>query len=527
MTKPNNPGRSSNKSSVLQKGKPSPQEINALVALLSGGRYSEAVTIAQGMTARFPMHGFGWMMLGMAFSQMGRNADALAPMKMAAELSPGDVVAFNSLSNILRELGRLIEAEACCLQALQIKPDYAGAHYNLGNIFKQMGRLSDAESSFRRALALNQNFVEAHVNLGVILRDMGQLKEAEASYRQALQIKPNFAMVHFNLGNTLRDLGKLGDAVSSYQQALQIKPDYAEAHTNLGVVLAKQGKLVEAVASHRKAISLNPDYADAYSNLAGVLRSQDKLDEALACYQKQASLAPEDKLAQHHIASLTGNNTERAPVQYVESVFDAYAEKFDTHLQHVLKYEIPEKLMALITQNVTPPSVKWNVLDLGCGTGLVGQAFAPFVRQLIGVDLSENMLEKARSRNLYQRLERMDLLTMMRGEKHSSYDVIIAADVFIYIGKLDEIICEAKRLLCPGGIFAFSVESLEQLSSEESSQGALREYQLEKSGRYAHTSSYITGLAAANRFETQKMVATQIRFENDKPVNGHIVMWKS
>ncbi|MGC2047907.1 MAG: tetratricopeptide repeat protein, partial [Gallionella sp.] len=353
------------------------------------------------------------------------------------------------------------------------------------------------------------------------------LDEAVACYRRALQIRPNFAMTHFNLGNTLKDLGRLDEAAVSYRRALEIKPDYAEAQCNLGVVLKEQGKLDEAVACYRRVLSLNPGFPYVYGNLGGVLRIQGKLDEALACFEQQFRLTPEDALVQHHIASLTGNNTERASDQYVAKLFDDYADKFDTHLLQKLEYDIPEKLVALITQHATPHPEKWNVLDLGCGTGLAGVAIAQFARQLIGVDLSTKMLEKAQARNLYQRLEGLDLLTMMRGEKTSSYDVIIAADVFVYIGKLDEIICETKRLLCPGGVFAFSVEALEILAIEEASQGAQREYQLENTGRYAHSANYISRLASANGFFVQEMAATQVRLEKGKPVKGHLVLWKS
>lgn len=163
---------------------------------------------------------------------------------------------------------------------------------------------------------------------------------------------------------------------------------------------------------------------------------------------------------------------------------------------------------------------------MGCGTGLVGAAIAPFARQLVGVDLSARMLEKARARKVYQRLERLDLLAMMRDEQDSSYDAIIAADVFIYLGKLDEIVSEIERLLCPGGVFAFSVETLEASSNEEAVQGIQPEYQLGHTRRYSQSADYIARLASANGFSIQEMVATQIRMERSNPVNGHLVLWK-
>jgi predicted TPR repeat methyltransferase len=400
-------------------------------------------------------------------------------------------------------------------------------HYcKLGNTFLGQGKLDAAIGSFRKALALKPDFAEVHCNMGLALQAQGNLNAAIKSYRRALALKPDLAAVHTNLGLVLQAQGDLDAAVASHRRAVALQPGFADAHYNLGVALKNQGKLDEAVASYRRALSLNPDHAEAYGSLGNALQDQGKPGEALACFQHQVRLTPGNGVAQHHIASLTGNNTERAPVQYIEKVFDDYADRFDTHLVQVLKYEAPGKLVELVNQHLTPSAEKWNVLDLGCGTGLVGSAIAPFARQLVGVDLSARMLEKARARNVYQRLERQDLLTMMRSEKASSYDVIVAADVFIYLGKLDEIISEIKRLLCPGGVFAFSVEALAALSNEEAVRGDQREYQLGMTRRYSHSADYIARLASANGFLIQEMAAAQIRMEQSKPVNGHLVLWK-
>ena len=180
------------KKSARHKGKnPSPQQINALMALLTEGRYAEAVTLAQILTVRFPLHEFGWKVLGALFQQMGRSADALIPMQKSVALSPGDAEAYSNLSLTLKDLSRLDEAEICCRLALEIKPDYAEAHLNLGNTLGDMGRLEEAKASYQRALQIKPDYVKAHRNLGVTLQNMFRLDEAEASYRQALEIKPD------------------------------------------------------------------------------------------------------------------------------------------------------------------------------------------------------------------------------------------------------------------------------------------------------------------------------------------------
>jgi protein O-GlcNAc transferase len=207
---------------------PSIQEANTLVALFAGGRYSEAIPLAQAMTEQFPLHGFGWKALGASFQQMGRNADALIPMQKSATLSPNDAEAHNNLGNILKDMGRLNEACSSYRRALKLNPDYAEAHSNLGNALKNQGQLPNAEASYRRAIKLKPDYAEAYSNLGVTLSELGRHDEAETSHRRALQIKPNHAIAYCNLGNTLKSLGRLSDAEASHRQALQIKPDLYE-----------------------------------------------------------------------------------------------------------------------------------------------------------------------------------------------------------------------------------------------------------------------------------------------------------
>lgn len=499
--------------------------------------------------------------LGVAFKSAGRLDQAADSYRRAVTLKPNYIEALTNLGGVLQDLGQLDEAVQCYRRALLIQPNVADTHNKLGTVLKVLGKFSDAVDCYRQALQINPNFADAYYNLGNALKDAGQFEDAVANYLQVVRIKPNFAEAHSNLGSVYMKLGNTKEALAHYQTAIQIdpanaeahynagialgvmeqfnqavtsyllaiqhKPDFVDAYNNLGFMLRQQGKFDESVAVFRKAIATNPDHADVYGNLGAVLKIQGKLDEALFCYQRQFFLDPDNLAAQHHIASITGENTERAPMQYVESLFDKFAGNFDTQLVQKLKYDIPEKLVMKVLQHATPPAEKWNILDLGCGTGLAGDAISAFSRQLVGVDLSAKMLAKARERNIYQRLERSDLLAMMQGEKDASYDVVIAADVFVYLGRLDEIMSEIKRLLVPNGIFAFSVEALEVLPNEAVSQGSAAAYQLENTGRYSHAANYLIELAAANSFLPQEMMPTQIRMERGNPVNGYLVLWKS
>lgn len=248
-------------------GEPGDQEKNALAALFAGGQYTDAAILARKLTERFPMHRFGWMVLGATFAQMGRIEDALTTMQKLLALSPNDVEVLSNLGVILMELGRLNESETNYRLALQSKPDFAEAHANLGITLNKMGRLDEAEASYRRALEIRPDYAEAHNNLGITLQDLGRRSEAETAYRRALQIKPDYAEAHTNLGVTLNDLGRLDEAETSYRRALQVKPDFADAYINLGNTLKEMGQLGKAAASYQRALEINPDFIEAYSNL--------------------------------------------------------------------------------------------------------------------------------------------------------------------------------------------------------------------------------------------------------------------
>ncbi|OWW21295.1 tetratricopeptide repeat protein [Noviherbaspirillum denitrificans] len=147
------------------KMEPSQQEIDAIVALYGQGRLDEVEALARSLTARFPLHGFGWKVLGGVAVHQGRLADAAEAVQKSAELAPGD----------------------------------AETHWNLAYIYRELGRKSDAEACFRRVLAIAGDDATVYRDLGVTVLDQGRIGEAEACFRKALGVKPDYADVYGNL----------------------------------------------------------------------------------------------------------------------------------------------------------------------------------------------------------------------------------------------------------------------------------------------------------------------------------------
>lgn len=368
------------------------------------------------------------------------------------------------------------------------------------------------------ATALSIQVSDAEREIAIRHYMQGNLIEAEAFCRRLTQRHPWDGFGWKVLGATLQRQARTAESLTPMQTAAKLLPGDWEVFNNLGVTHDALGDATQAETCFTKALALKPDFLDALRNAAENLRRQNKLDQALAAYQRICALDPSNGYAQHMADTLGSRDSDRAPDLYVIKVFDDYADRFESHLTGALHYQVPQQLVTLLTQAAAAPAGGWDVLDLGCGTGLVGRAISPWCRSLTGVDLSGKMIDKSRDTGLYQRLVRDDLVRMLRQEATASMDVLLAADVFIYIGRLDDLMIEAHRVLRPGGRLAFSIENLDADDG--------RPYKLERTGRYSQSLAYMASLARSHGFVIEACEASVIRHEAEHPVPGHLCVWR-
>ena len=155
-------------------------------------------------------------------------------------------------------------------------------------------------------------------------------------------------------------------------------------------------------------------------------------------------------------------------------------------------------------------------LDLGCGTGLMGERLRPFCDRLEGFDISAEMLRKARAKRVYDRLEKADLQTFSYDGPKA--DLVTAADVFMYVGALEGIVRTVAGLLAEDGLFAFSVEKL----------AGDGDFALQPSRRYAHSEKPMSGeVLAAEAVLCCRLSHRDeniIRQDRSEPVEGLIVV---
>jgi len=208
-----------------------------------------------------------------------------------------------------------------------------------------------------------------------------------------------------------------------------------------------------------------------------------------------------------------GHTPDAQPKELVANLFDSYANTFDMHLVRGLKYDMPKRVAEIVREK--HPDLKINVLDLGCGTGLVGVYLGRPQGALIGVDLSEKMIEQAARHRLYDRFHQVDVNEALAATPEALYHVITACDVFIYVGDLGKSIPNAFRILRPDGHFIFSCEAAEEDGPA---------FVLRSSVRFAHQQSDIEAKCRAAGFDTVTVERIDLRMENDKPVGGFYVV---
>ena len=313
------------------------------------------------------------------------------------------------------------------------------------------------------------------------------------------------------MGVTLQSQAKLEEAVKAYTKALAIKPDYAETYYNLGNILKQKGKLEGALEAYNKVISINPNYANAHYNVGVIFKEQGKLESALTAYNKALGIKPDYAEAQHMVSALTGQTTNSPPRQYIETLFDGYSKKFEQALVGNLEYKVPKLLTDIIVKEHGSSSLG-SILDLGCGTGLTGLEIKDFCSHLEGIDLSKNMIELANVKNVYNKLTHTDIFEYLNNTR-LCFDYFIATDVLIYVGDLSELFRLIKSKNKKNGKLAFSTEETQKPG-----------FQLETSGRYSHSKSYIESICKKFGYSISHYSEVDLRKEKGEFLTGGLYL---
>ncbi|HEX2147043.1 MAG TPA: methyltransferase domain-containing protein [Pseudorhizobium sp.] len=255
--------------------------------------------------------------------------------------------------------------------------------------------------------------------------------------------------------------------------------------------------------------------AEAY-NRALALEKAGDVDAAVEAYHEVLELDPDDHGgAAVRIAALgRGEAPPKAPDAYVETLFDQHADSFEDILVEQLGYAVPVMVRQRLQDLKLGPFKR--MLDLGCGTGLTGGALRDMVDDITGIDISENMVEIAHEKDLYETLYVAEVEDFLEDNDDDPYDLITATDVLPYLGALEPLFFGAAENMLPGGIFVFSSETLP--GSDE------RFYIVGPHQRYLHSETYIRSRLADTGFEPIELSEINVRMQDGQPSPGHLVI---
>jgi predicted TPR repeat methyltransferase len=519
-----------------------------ITALVTSNRLDEAHQAASALCSHRPDQAGNWYLLADISARLGKTGQAITCCRRVLELRPDHAGAHLNLALALARQGKYLPACEALEKVLALDPVNFQIHISMGNLHYNFGNAEAAEAAYRHAIALHPNHAEAYCSLSNALLAQNRAGDAQACLSKALELAPRYAPAHLSQGKALQQLGQASTAINCFRKAYELQPDLLDTQLSMILTLHESGQHDEATQLSQQLAARHPQLLGAWMNHGSLLNRTAHHTKALACFQMAALIAPDHaeahfqagftrmKLgdhagaiaalqatlainpshdgARHFLATLRACRVpDRMSPGHVAALFDQYADRFDQHLVHTLEYQVPQHLLALVTSRLGQPAARLSILDLGCGTGLCGPLFQPYARTLTGVDLSSGMIEKARERSVYHRLVVGDLTDPLN-EAGASYDLILAADVFIYLGDLAPVFSACAQALTPTGLFAFSVEESHEPDP----------YALQETGRYAHTIGYLHHLAAQNGLLLTHHEDCVLRINHGTPVTGRLCL---
>ena len=448
-----------------------------------------------------------------------RDRETMSPSDMLARYEaelvhvPDSGLLHHGRGIALMALGRPEEAGTALERALYLAPRHADIWVSIGDLNLAKKKKALARFAFSSALSIDELTPGAldgfHKTAGFVgrwLKSRTLSAQQRAREHGRRESDPGAAQV-------LAEAARLGksqhhaEAIDVIRKFLETCPGHVAATATLSALLAGLGNVTQGQVWLERLVQWWPASAQAAYCLGTYLITSGRRDAGIIWLQRALELDPQDHAnARLALATLNVGDTPRLSEEEVRRAFDDYAEKFDQDLVETLEYRVPENLAMFITKS----GRRWrSALDIGCGTGLCGVHLRSQVDHLVGVDLSSKMLEKARTRKIYNELECADAVAFLA--RPETYDLMIAADVLIYIGDVSALFPAIAARLSPDGEFWFSVESTDQ------------DFHITMARRYQHSLTYLEEMAQASGLRLKYHEPTDIRRHATEMQKGLIV----
>lgn len=347
--------------------------------------------------------------------------------------------------------------------------------------------------------------------------EAGQAQACAEDFARRLAAGRGGLLMRIALAQCLEAAGDAPRAIAVLQEAVHLAPVSTDVALAFGAVLGAHGSLPAAIAEYQRAARQAPDDWRPQAAMAALWLQVSEWEKALD-HGRRARDAGWDAAAFDALERQAGEgrHADRHSPSFVRHLFDQFSEDYDQRMTGRLGYAAPGVLRDLAGMMWGAKPRKRRILDLGCGTGLSGRAFADVARTLIGVDLSPLMLAKAKATGFYDVLHEGDIEAFLDTAPEHAFDAVIAADVLVYLGALERVFQGVRRALTGGGHFLFTVEA-----------GDGDGFELGPKRRYRHGRAYVERLAADAGFQSLSLIETTLRFDAGVPIIGFAALFES
>ena len=408
--------------------------------------------------------------------------------------------------------GDLRNATATLKKANALWPKDARVFMLGGLLAEKNGNIEGAFGSLRKAVSLWPDWGPGLLELALLLARQNQFKEAVETAEKVAVLEPNNLRVLASVVDIAHRAGHVEMAVRHLRRGLQLVPGDRTLSQYLARDLSGLGHHDEALALWDTLVAESPSDPHCLVGRIQACIAAGKPEKAQGNASVLFSQAPEDLVYQYYMQLTQGQTPAQQPAGLTKPLFDGLAQVYDMHVVRTLKYQLPKQVAEKVISKY--PDKKINVLDMGCGTGLLGLYLGRLEGFLVGVDLSPKMVEQAARHGVYDRFHTVNLHDALRATPGDLYQVIAALDVFIYAGDIGQAVRDAYRILTPGGMLVFSFESADESGPD---------MVLLPSGRYAHKRIHVQTACETAGFNLVEVEETVLRTENHTPVHGFVV----
>ena len=204
--------------------------------------------------------------------------------------------------------------------------------------------------------------------------------------------------------------------------------------------LRGRDRVLAAFVCLQRAVELAPHDPDVWLGLGELAHIIGRRDEARVAYQHYLSHCPDDAEIAHLLTALRdAAPPPRVSDRCIEQLYSRFAAFYDENMTGELDYCAPDKLRDAVVAALEHHD-GLDILDLGCGTGLSGELWRAGAARLVGVDLSPEMIVRARARDVYDRLETAEITRWLIDDTSDRFDLVIACDTLIYFGDLAQVV---------------------------------------------------------------------------------------